>query len=93
MDKVPEAKAPMTGKSVHSRLAKTMKREVAVCGLLFWAVIVGHVAGFVPATEIAAHVQLLNVITWPIWAYAAGAFGLDAWQKQRSQLPHHEATE
>lgn len=66
----------------RSKIAKTMKREVAVCGLLFWAVIVGRTFWGIPEESVSAYVPLLEQITWPIWAYAAGAFGMDAWQKR-----------
>lgn len=72
--------------------AKTMKREVAVCGLFFWAVIVGRIVWAVQTEDISAYVDVLTVITWPVWAYAAGAFGLDAWQKSRRGF-HRDAGE
>ncbi len=55
---------------------KTMKREVACVMLLFLGIM--HTAGvFYPAA-----VQTAEYITTPIFLFAGGAFGMDAFSKQ-----------
>lgn len=50
---------------------KTYKREVAVI-LVLW---VGYIVEFHDA-------EILEIVVWPVFTFAAGAFGLDAVSKQ-----------
>lgn len=53
---------------------KTWKRELAVLLLVFWAYIV-----------YGGDVDMVEAITFPVFFYVLGAFGMDAYSKQLRQ--------
>jgi hypothetical protein len=55
---------------------KTFKREIAVA-MLVWLVYIVEVK----------NVSIIEVLVWPIFTFAAAAFGLDAYGKLRSESP------
>lgn len=57
-------------------MAKTYKREIAVA-LLFWLAYLVEVKD----------VTLIEVLVWPIFAFAGAAFGMDSYSKQLQQTP------
>lgn len=50
---------------------KTWKRELAVILLMFWSYIV-----------LSGNVPMVEAITFPIFIYVLGAFGMDSYAKQ-----------
>lgn len=61
----------MQSKETKEVSTKTYKREIAVTLLVFFCYIV--------FTE---NVEMVEVIVWPIMAFAMAAFGLDGYAKQ-----------
>jgi hypothetical protein len=55
---------------------KTFKREVAVIMLLWLAYIVE-----------TKDVEVINVLVWPIFSFAAASFGLDVYSKLHRNTP------
>ena len=57
-------------------VSKTFKREIAVA-MLVWLVYIVEVKD----------VSIIEVLVWPIFTFAAAAFGIDAYGKLRSESP------
>ena len=62
---------------------KTMKREIATCGLLYVA-LVGVAAIFLESTNA---LEVLKIVTVPAFAFAAAAFGMDEFSKNMRKDP------
>lgn len=55
----------------QTKQSKTWKREIACALLVFWGYIVFD-----------GNVNMVEVITLPVFLYTLGAFGMDAYSKQ-----------
>lgn len=62
--------------------SKTFKREVALAGLLFWAVVTVRVFWYMDVHEANALAAVYGTMSTTVWLFAAGSFGIDCVAKQ-----------
>lgn len=66
---------------------KSGKREVAVALLIFWAFITGYLWFWLDQEAITFYREIYGVITTSVFLFAGGAFGFDAYLKNRPPEP------
>ncbi len=66
---------------------KSGKREVAVSLLIFWAFISAYLWFWLPKEDVTFYRELYGMITTSVFLFAGGAFGFDAYLKNRDVAP------
>ena len=74
----------MGGKILTEKTPKTWKREVAGAMLVVLGVLTYRMFWGIDVTEVPAYENLYNSTMWAVLMFAAAAFGIDAFLKQRS---------
>lgn len=62
---------------------KSGKREVAVSLLLFWAFLTGYLWFWLPKEDVTFYRELYGMVTTSVFLFAGGAFGFDAYLKNK----------
>ena len=62
---------------------KSGKREVAVALLMLWAFITSYIFFWIPAETISFYRDIFGTVTLAVIGFAGGAFGFDAYLKNR----------
>ena len=61
---------------------KTFKRETALLGLIFWAMLTGRVFWGIAPEHVDAYQGMYGAVTSATWLFAGAAFGLDQFAKK-----------
>lgn len=68
--------------TAHAWCSRTMKREVAIALLIFWAIITTKVFWTTSVELINALTGIYGIVTPTIFMFVTAAFGFDAFAKQ-----------
>ena len=72
----------LTGERMQRWQRKSFKREIASAALLFWALITIRVFFGLPVDLVTALNGAYGSLSFSVWTFALGAFGLDAYLKR-----------